>query len=67
MHGVATLYKEIKMKMWKRVSLCIFAWLVCHFALHIGFTVVTNNPPNGWIALISMCVAGAVFYLTRAA
>lgn len=53
------------MKMWKRVLLCTLAWLISHFVLYIGFTFLTNNPPGGLIALIDMCIAGLVFYLTR--
>lgn len=53
------------MKMWKRLALSFFAWLVTHFTLYIGSAFVTNNPPGGLIALLDMCAAGFVFYITR--
>ena len=53
------------MGMLKRLSVCFVAWLATHFTLYIGFAFVTENPPGGFIALIDMCVAGYVFYLTR--
>jgi hypothetical protein len=57
---------RISMEMLKRLSVCFVAWLVTHFTLYIGFAFVTENPPpGGLIALIDMCVAGYVFYLTR--
>jgi hypothetical protein len=53
------------MEMLKRLSLCFVAWLVTHFTLYIGFSLVTENPPVALIAVIDICVAGYVFYLTR--
>ena len=49
----------------KRIGFTILAWLVSHFSLHIAFAAVNNNnPPMGLIALINICVAGAVYYFT---
>ena len=47
------------------LSVCFVAWLATHFTLYIGFASVIENPPGELIALIDMCVAGYVFYLTR--
>lgn len=51
--------------MLQRLSVCFVAWLATHFTLYIGFASVTENSPSGLIALIDMCVAGYVIYLTR--
>ena len=49
----------------KRIAFAILAWFVCHFVLHIAFAAVdNNNPPDGLIAIINICVAGATYYFT---
>ena len=53
------------MSMGKRISLTILALFVSYFILHIAFAAIYDNVPDGFIALITMCVAGTVFYLTR--
>ena len=49
----------------KRIAITIFAWFVSHFTLHIAFAAANNNnPPDGFIAIVNICVAGAVYYFT---
>lgn len=49
----------------KRIAFTILAWFVSHFTLHIAFAAANNNnPPDGLIAIINICVAGAVYYFT---
>ena len=63
-YGLIKLLEKTDLK-GKRIGFTILAWLVSHFSLHIAFAAVNNNnPPMGLIALINICVAGAVYYFT---
>ena len=58
--------KEKDMGKGKRIVFTILAWIVSHFTLHIAFAAANNNnPPVGLIAIISICIAGAVYSFTR--
>ncbi len=54
------------MKMWKRIMLSALAWIVTHFVGYFILAIIYNeNVPVGFLALIDMCVAFTVFYLTK--
>ena len=57
--------KEKDMGKGKRIVFTILAWIVSHFTLHIAFAAANNNnTPVGLIAIISICIAGAVYSFT---
>ncbi len=46
--------------------LSALAWIVTHFVGYFILAIIYNeNVPVGFLALIDMCVAFTVFYLTK--